>query len=412
MGINQLGAFGLAPSNRSFFAASNPGQQQQVSTYGGPLQFALKPTQALHVPTGNWLVIAGQYSNLQQWDSASYLWRFLTGFDQVPYMLSSDGSNTQIVNTSGGVIGAVVTNKGTAVGTTNGFYGYNQALTFVSIQNGATTLGLTPATAVAGATTTGGALLNVFIGGSISTSVTITSGGTGFAEAPNLIVLPPANQGGQPFIPATATCTISGGAINAVTVTNQGAGYVAAPTIIAVPQEGDTANSYASVVLTTALANANQVSAVTVASPGTAQFTSVPTITFTGTNPPTSAAATALMNFGITAVTLNAAGAAYGATQPTYTIAANSVLLPTAVNTNPAIENGLVSPIVQPVIQAFSAAGGTMTAGSTPTVLFGGYGFYSVPQANVQSTLTIPTSYATWTVTAGGFTDNILLYPI
>lgn len=412
MGINQLGAFGLAPSQRSFFLASNSGQQQQISLTGGPLQFALKPTQAMHVPTGNFLVVAGQYCNLQQWDQTSYLWRFLTGFDQVPYMVSSDGSNMQIVNTSGGVIGAVVTNRGTAVGTTNGFYGYNQALQFVAINNGAITTGLTTGTAVCGATTTGGALLNVFIGGSVNTTVTVTAGGTGFVEAPNLVVIPPANQGAQPYIPATATCTISGGAINAVVVTNQGAGYVSAPTIAVVPQEGDTANSYASVVLTTTLTNANQVSAVTVASPGTATFTSVPTITFTGTNPPTSAAATALMNFAITAVTLNAAGAAYGATQPTYTIAANSVLLPTNTNTNPAIEQNLISPIVQPVIQAFSAAGGTMTAGSTPTVLFGGYGFYSVPQANVQSTLTIPTSYATWTVTAGGITDNIYLYPI
>ena len=118
------------------------------------------------------------------------------------------------------------------------------------------------------------------------------------------------------------------------------------------------------------------------------------------------------MNFGITAVALNAAGGAYGATQPTITLASNSVLMPTPTNTNPAIEQNLVLTQVQPIIQAFSAAGGTLTAGSTPTIMFGGYGFYSVPQAVVQSTSTIPTSYATWTVTAGGLTDNILLYPI
>ena len=413
MGINQLGYFGIAPSPRTVFVNSNGGQQQQVSLTGGPLQFPLKPTQALHVPQGNWLVQAGQYSNLQQWDQTSYMWRFLSGFDQVPYMLSSDGSNTQIVNTSGGVIGAVVTNKGAAISASyNGFYGYNQALQFVQIINGQITTTLSTATAPVAATTTGGALLNVFIGGSISTSVTITNGGTGFAEAPNLIVVPPTNQGAQPYIPATVTCTISGGVINAVTVVNQGAGYVAAPTILVTNQEGDTLGSYSSVVLTTTLTNVGQVSAVTVASPGTAQFTSVPSITFTGTAPPGSAAATPLMNFAITAVTLNAAGGAYGATQPTVTVAGNSALLPTATNTNPAIETNLIPTPVQPVIQAFSAAGGTMTAGSTPTVLFGGYGFVNVPQANVQSLLTIPTSYATWTVTAGGITDNIYLYPI
>ena len=411
MGIGQITAFGSNPPPRTLFVNSNPGQQQTFGTTGGPLQYSLKPTQAIHIPAGNFMVQAGAYSNLQVWDNQSYMWRFLTGFDQVPYQVSSDGSNFQVVNATGGVIGAVVTNKGTAVGTPNGFYGYNQNLQFVQIVNGSTTLGLSPATASVGATTTGGALLNVFIGGSVST-VTALVAGTGFAEAPNLICVPPAGQGSQPYIPATATCVLSGSAIGTVTVTNQGAGYVSAPTWLVVPQEGDTLNNYSSVTFTTVMTNANQVSAVTVASPGTAAFSAVPSITFAGTLPPTSAAATPLMNFSIASVALNAAGGAYGATQPTYTIAGNSALLPTPTNTNPAIEANLVLTSVQPVIQAFSAAGGTMTAGSTPTVLFGGYGFYSVPQASVQSLLTIPTSYATWTVTAGGQTDNIYLYPL
>ena len=411
MGINQFGAFGIAPSPRSLFVNSNASQQQQVSLTGGPLQFSLKPTQAVHVPQGNFLVETGQYSNIQQWDNSSYMWRFLTPYGQGPYMLSSDGSNVQVVNTTGGVIGAVVTNKGTAGTGINGFFGYNQNLQFVQIQNGVTTPGLAPSTALVGATTTGGALLNVFIGGSVS-SATVGGTNTGFTEAPSLVFLPPSNQGAQPFIPATATCVLSGSAIGTVTITNQGAGYVSAPTLIVVPQESDTGNSYSGVTFTVAMTNNLQVSAVTVASPGTAAFSTVPTITFTGTAAPASAAATALMNFSIASVALNAAGAAYGATQPTVTVAANSALLPTPTNTNPAIENGIMPYIAQPIIQAFSAAGGTMTAGSTPTVLFGGYGFANVPQANVQSTLTIPTSYATWTVTAGGNTDNIYLYAI
>lgn len=411
MGINQITAFGSAPAPRTLFVNSNPGQQQVLGTTGGPVQFSLKPTQGIHIPAGNFMVQAGAYSNLQLWDQQSYLWRFITGFDQVPYMVSSDGSNAQVINTTGGVIGAVVTNKGSTVLPANGFYGYNQNLQFVQIINGSTTTGLAPSTAQVGATTTGGALLNVFIGGSVST-VTVVAGSTGFTEAPNLICIPPAGQGAQPFIPATATCVLSGSAIGAVTVTNQGAGYVSAPTWMVVPQESDIANNYSSVTFTTVMTNVNQVSAVTVASPGTAAFSAVPTITFTGTLPPTSAAATALMNFSIASVALNAAGGAYGATQPTVTLASNSALMPTPTNTNPTIEQNLVLNQVQPIIQAFSAAGGTMTAGSTPTVMFGGYGFYSVPQANVQSTLTIPTSYATWTVTAGGMTDNIYLYPI
>ena len=382
MGINQLGYFGLQPSPRTLFVNSNGGQQQTVSLTGGPLPISLKSTQAVHVPQGNFLVMPGQYSSVQQWDSSAYLWRFMSPYSSTPIMVSSDGSNVQVVNTTGGVIGAIVTNRGTAIAASNnGFYGYNQALQFVAINNGQTTTGLTTATAAVAATTTGGALLNVFIGGSINTTVTITNGGTGFLEAPTLVVVPPSNQGSQPFIPATVTCTISGGVINGVTVVNQGAGYVSAPTIIAVNQEGDTVGGYANVVLTCTMTNIGQVSAVTVASPGTAQFTATPSITFTGTTVPGSAAATVIMNYSITAVALNAAGGAYGATQPTITIAAPSVLLAATTNTNPAIETNLVPQINQPIIQAFSAAGGTMT-------------------------------YATWTVTAGGNPDVVYLYPI
>ena len=411
MGINQLGAFGINPSPRTLFVNSNGGQQQTVVQNGGPLQYSLKATQAVHVPAGNFIVQAGQYSNIQQWDNTSYMWRFLSGYDQVPYMISSDGSNVQVVNTTGGVIGAVVTNKGTAgAATINGFYGYNQALTFVQIVNGVTTLGLTTSTAQVSATTTGGALLNVFVGGSINTTVTITNGGSGFLEAPALIVVPPSTQGNQPYIPATATCTISGGVINAVTVTNQGAGYVAAPTILVVNQEGDLTGSWSTAVLTTTLTNSGQISAVTVASPGTATFTSVPTITFGGTSAPASAAATALMNFSITALTINAAGTGYGNAQQTITLATNTTALPTPTNTNPAIELGLIPNPVQPQVQAISQSGGTVTG--TGTITFGGYGFYSVPLANLYGTTTLETARATWTVTAGGNPDNIYLYPI
>lgn len=411
MGIQQLGSFGMAPSSRTYFAANNSGQQQTVSNTGGPLAFALKSTQAVHVPGGNWIVQAGQYSNIMTWDQQSMMWRFLTPFDQVPYMLSSDGSNYQVVNTTGGVIGAVVTNAGTANTELNGFYGYNQSLQFVQYQNGVLTTGLSTSTAPVSATTTGGALLNVFVGGAINTSVTITSGGSGFTEAPNLIVVPPANQGAQPFIPATMTCTISGGAINAVTVTNQGAGYVSAPTVLVVPQESDTTGTYSTAVLTTSLSTyTGKVTAVTMASPGTAQFTSVPTITFGGTVGIASAAATALCNFSITALAINAVGAVYGTSKPTYTIAQHASALPTPVLTNPAIELNLMPAQYQPVVHALSATG-DMT-GVTPTILHGGYGFLNVPLASPYPLTTIATTQATWTVTAGGNTDTVYLYPI
>lgn len=418
MGINQLGAFGIAPSPRTVFVANNGGQQQQVSLTGGSLPFTLSATRNLIIPAGNWIMQTGQYSNTQMWDQQSYMWRTLSGFDQGPYMISSDGTNYRVANTTGCVIGAVVTNRGTAnTGVPNGFYGYNYSGTFVQIVNGVTTTGLTTATATVSATTTGGATLNVFIGGSINTSITVTDGtspSTGYVSPPEVIVVPPSNQGNQPFIPATCKAVLTGSKITGITVINQGAGYVAVPTLLIVNQPTDTAGALGTTTFTLTLTNQNQLAAVTVANGGTTVggIATVPTITMSGTTTITSAAATALMNFSIVSVALNAAGGAYGNTQPTFTIAGNSALLPTTTNTNPAIETLLIPNPVQPVIQAFSAAGGTMTSGSTPTVLFGGWGFVTVPQANVQSLLTIPTSYATWTVTAGGNDDTIFLYPI
>jgi len=406
MGIKQLSAFGIAPSQRSQFIANNSGQQQQISTTGGALTFSLKGSQYTLIPAGEFIVQAGVYSNVQVWDQQSMMWTFLSGFDQVPYMISSDGTNYRIINTTGSPIGAVITNKGSGT-PSNGFYGYNQAGQAVTIIGGNTTVG---ASSVLSATTPNGGTWNLFVGGAISTTVTITTAGTGYTIAPTLVVIPPANQGSQPYIPATMSCTISAGAINAVTVHNQGAGYVSAPTVMIVNAQGDVTGSGG--VLTTTLLSTSQntVTAITNANPGTAAQTSVPSFTFAG-SASTGVAATVLMNMSITSVAINAVGAAYGATQPTYTMASNTTALPTPVLTNPAIELGLVQPPVQPHIFSLSAAGGTMT-GSTGSVLFGGYGFYSAPTASVCGLNSIETTKATWTVTAGGNTDHVHLYPI
>ena len=406
MGIKQLSAFGISPSQRAVFVNNNAGQQQQVNLTGGALTLPLKGAQYAFIPAGDWIVQAGSYSNVQVWDQQSYLWRYLTGFDQVPYMISSDGTNYRVINTTGAPIGACITNKGSAT-PANGFYGFNQAGSPVTIINGATTQA---ASAVLTATTPNSGTWNLFVGGAVSTSVTITTAGTAYTVAPTILVIPPASQGAQPFIPATVTCTISAGAINAVTVTNQGAGYVAAPTLMVVNAQGDLTGSGAVLTPILLASSQNTVTAITQANPGNAAQATVPSFTFSGTGS-TGVAATVLMNLSIVSLAINAVGAAYGATQPTFTMAANTTALPTIVLTNPAIELGLIGPSVQPVIESFSAAGGTMTA-STAKVLFGGYGFYSVPTASVYGLNSIQTTMATWTVTAGGNKDTLFLYPI
>ena len=404
---NTLTAFGSPMPPRAFFVANNGGQQQTVQLYGGALEFALAPTQAVHVPGGNFIVFGGQYANLQVWDSTSLLWRFLSATDRLPNAIYSDGSNFQIVNTTGCPIGAVVTNAGS--GLVNGFYGYNQALSGISIVSGAVAAGGNSYLTVTASA--GGSLWNAFVGGAISTTVAITAGGSGFNEAPNLIVVPPSNQGAQPFIPASMTCTISGGAINAVTVTNQGAGYVSAPTVLVVPQESDTAANFTAAVLTPALTGSGTVTAVTNASPGTAATSANPTLAFGGTSGGGGAAATTIGNYVVVSATV-AGGAGYGNAQPyqAFMIGGYSAAVP--VYTNPATETAIISPTSQSILTGVSNAGGTP---QTPVVRYAGYGFQTTSTMQLKAFAaagTIPTTDATFTLTAGGQTTTLWLVPI
>lgn len=65
--------------------------------------------------------------------------------------------------------------------------------------------------------------------GSLAT-LTVASGGTGYATAPTVTVSPP-DAYGAGFVTATATATVAAGAVTGFTITNPGTGYVVLPTI-------------------------------------------------------------------------------------------------------------------------------------------------------------------------------------
>ena len=58
-------------------------------------------------------------------------------------------------------------------------------------------------------------------------TITIVSGGTGYAAPPTITI----TGGGSPITTATATCTVNAGAVNTVTITNAGNGYTSNPTV-------------------------------------------------------------------------------------------------------------------------------------------------------------------------------------
>jgi hypothetical protein len=136
--------------------------------------------------------------------------------------------------------------------------------------------------------------------------VSVTAVGSGYVYPPQLIFTP-VNQGSSPYIMPTAIAVLTGGSISSITVLSVGAGMLSPPSITVINRPGDTIGSGAVMVppqsLTTgSLAHmwpVNYGTPVTVA----------PTFTFT---PASSIAATAVMNFTVTGLTIATAGASLG----------------------------------------------------------------------------------------------------
>ena len=373
--------------------------------------------------SGQYVVGLGPYSNLQVFDQATQAWRNAQVNPMVPTYVSSDGANFRIINSTGCAVGAILTNAGT--GYTNGFYGYNQSLQAVVTVNGVTTLGNTTLTVTASA---GGSLWNVIVGGAINTTIgfsgtvyqsqggqTSPFGGTGnpltgsagasYTRPPIIAFTPPPNQGQQPYLLPTAVCTISGGAINSVTVTNQGAGLLGLPGIVVIPQPGDSTGGGA--VLGWSAGNSSQVgsgqiTALYVASPGTAPVTSVPALSFA---PASTTAAAVIMNFTVTGFTQTTPGVGYVAAGGVFN---GGVTAGTPAWTNPAFDRGLSFPYFPSVTVAATTGLPTLP----PNGSFTGVNIQAIPTFAAFSTGAAPSTAAVTTVTVGGTSDVLTLFSI
>lgn len=194
---------------------------------GGPIPFnqagsfpiALGPGMYNYVPPGNYLMTLGGQTTLQWWDPINSSWRNLSPAGAPTFAVSIDGYNYRIVNQSGVVQGALITNAGS--GGVNGI--------------GPTQTGSTVTIAAPGGTGQQ-AKGYVIVGGAVGTAgaaATITQAGSGFVVPPTILIDAPAPGG----IQATAISTITaGGALNSVTVVNPGSGYTVAPNFYVVPQ--------------------------------------------------------------------------------------------------------------------------------------------------------------------------------
>lgn len=355
-------------------------------------------------PAGNYLVTLGLTSVLQYWDPTLMEWRVYAqpGAEAMP--VSMDGANWRLVNMSGVVIGASITNAGT--GATNGI---GAAATGVAVSFGAAPTGGVAAAGFA------------IVGGSINTTIAITNGGSGFLTPPLLLIDPPPPGGVQ----ATAVVSaLTAGVITGVTVTNAGAGYVTAPNVyviaqpavygaapagivnnpvntpysLIIPQTGIVGNVAGGAQLTVnaTLTGSGTVTGIVLTSFGGGYAgTTIPTIAITGAG---AAAATALMSLSLTAITISNGGAAYGVAPNIESSLGlllqnrnNNILLPRAARATSGLSGGVIN---------------------ATTIEDPGFGFQKVPAMGTVMTGGTPaTTEATLTAVVGGVNDVSLLQP-
>jgi len=363
--------------------------------------------QTYQIPAGQYLVNLGPYTVVQSYDSVTQTWKPMqtpTNSDSV--IVSSDGFNYRVQNITGTAVGAYVTNGGS--GYTNGIY---PASTTTSSQTNYVIATVSAAGAQSSLVGTI-AKYNVIVGGAISTTVTVTTAGSGYTRPVNLLFSDPPAGGVRASGYVSA---LSSGGISTVVVTNQGAGYTTAPTITVVPHPLDTSATGA--VLTATIDTTNfsgRITALTLAEGGSA-YAAVPTISFS-TSAGSSGAATVVACLSATGISSVSGGSA-NLTDNTGAFTIQSQVLATSKTNapvNPAIEGGLFTP--RPGYGTITTSSGVASAmtivdgglhelvGSTTTLT------RIVPA--FQWTTAAPTSTPTGTLALGGNIDTILVTPL
>lgn len=373
--------------------------------------------------SGQYMIDLGNYCVLQIYDQGLNYWRNVCagGPYAQPFAVSVDGYNYRIANTTGCPVGALITNSGSSG--VNGFYGYQQfgpvsgLQQAITIQNGLLTVGNTGVIVTPSA---GGSTWNTIVGGSVNATISFSGtvfqngpfGGTGpsmvasaganYTKAPLIVFAPPLNQGSQPYYLPQAVCTISAGAINSVTVQNQGAGLLGLPAVLVLNAPGDTTGGGAVLGWLSANSadfNLGKVAALWPSGYGSA-VTAVPTLAFSGTNAPTSAAATSIMNFTITGFG-GTGGVGYGTT-PGGVI--NGGIVAGSADANPSLSLNLLQPIAPPL---------NITTGTGVPTLAGRYqgsGYQAVPTYTaIPNGTAAPSTANANTCTVGGSSDLVYL---
>lgn len=354
--MNVFGAQGVYPTTR--------GQPSQA--------FTLQAGATRLIPAGTWNINLGLYSCIQEYDPVQGQWVNNGGSDTNYRYVISDGVNYRVANLLGCVVGAVVTTAGS---------------------------GYTTATGVTVTPSAGSSALTAVIGGAVSTSVTVSNGGTGYVYPPLVYLDPP--PVGSLGTQATGYATLTSGAVSSITIDNQGSGYTNAPVVYIQPDARDTVGTGASA--TAVLTGAGTITSIAVTNIGT-PLTTIPTLTF-GSG---SGAATVIMVRTISAYTVTTAGSGYSGTVEISAL--GNGLNTTNATTNPKWVSNLVRTRKASIIAGISSTSIT-TVGQS--VLDGGIYAGSAPSAIIYGGVT-GTSVLNGAVgfTWGNTQDTVQIYPV
>jgi hypothetical protein len=346
-------------------------------------KMALKSGSVMNISFGGegWAMInTGKYATFQAFDPISQIWTAIGGgsgsglFGGKEYVYLDGSTNYRFANQTGSAVGALLTNAGS---------GYTSAPTVTA--------------------SAGGSIWRAIVGGAVSTTVVVSNGGVNYTYPPIVLISAPPAGGLQ----ATGYATISGGAVTSVTITNQGAGYTSPPTITFVndPREGvnNVTAGYNAAAVTT-LTGAATVTGLVCIDHGQGGLTAVPTLSFSGGGG-TSAAATAIMCWSITAYTPTAGT---GFTGPSLLSGLDAFPTAAAAYTNPSTQSGLVKTRLANILMPES--GGAPTA--TGAVVYDGGIYTSVPTPLITTNGALITQTVTIAFTMGGMSADVEFTPV
>lgn len=305
----------------------------------------IAPAQCFTIGAGPHVLMSGNgYASLEMYDSQEQMWRPAEYPAQQKFVIDSDGANYRIINRTGCPVGAIITNTGSS---------YTSAPTVTS--------------------SAGGSLWTAVVGGSINTSVTVTTAGA-YNYVPTITFSNPPAGG----VRAAGYVTLSGGVISSVTVTNAGAGYTTAPTITIIPDPRETAAGGGVLTVNATLANSQKVTALKCIDPGTAAQTSTPTLSFSGGGGG-GLAATVLMNYTVTGFTVTNKGSSLGTSANFLVETGTYQSTATSAVTDPQLDVGISNSRMARLLGYTNSTGNVIASNTSLTVIDAGFGFQQAP---------------------------------